>query len=156
VPRTGLGLVAIVLAAAACAAPPIARSSTARPTPLAFSAIASDSLDVLQCAQRIGANAGFFPEDREGTSLVRRPLSVQEQLSAGAPVRRVGVGVPGTSDSAIQSRNTRQVRILLRPRIRNEWLRVNARAPGTHTATMRDLVQLINARCALHMPPTAV
>lgn len=155
-PRIGFSVCALAFAAAACAAPPVVRSSMARPTPLAFSAIASDSLDVLQCAQRIGASAGFFVEDRAGTSLVRRPLSTQEQLTAVAPVRRVGAGAPGTSDRApVPSPNARQVRILLRPRLRNEWLRVNARAPGTHAANMRDLLQLMNARCALHIAASA-
>ena len=151
-PRIGFSVGVFAFAAAACAAPPVVSSSMVRPAPLAFSAIASDSLDVLQCAQRIGASAGFFVEDRAGTSLVRRPLSTQEQLTAVAPVRRVGAGAPGTSDRApVQSPNARQVRILLRPRLRNEWLRVNASAPGTHGANMRDLVQLMNARCALHI-----
>jgi len=128
----------------------------ARPTPLAFSVVAADSHDNLQCAQRIGASAGWFVEDRAGTSLVRQPLSMREQLSAGAPVRRVGIGAPGTSDRAsVPSPNPRQVRILLRPRLRNAWLRVNASAPGTHAANMRDLVQLMNARCALHIAPSA-
>lgn len=155
-PRIRFSVCALAFAAAACAAPPVVSSSMARPTPLALSAIASDSLEVLQCAQRIGASAGFFVEDRLGTSLVRRPLSMQEQLSAGAPVRRVGIGAPGTSDRApAQSPRARQVRILLRPRLRNEWLRVNASAPGTHTANMRDLVQLMNARCAMRIAASA-
>ncbi len=154
--RIGFSICTLALAAAACAAPPTVRSSLARPTPLAFSAIASDSLEVLQCAQRIGASAGFFMEDRAGTSLVRRPLSMQEQLTAGAPVPRVGTGVPGTSGIApAQSPRARQLRILLQPRLRNEWLRVNASAPGRHAASMRELVQLMNARCALHVAASA-
>ena len=75
-PRIGFSVGALAFAAAACAAPPVVSSSMARPTLLAFSAIASDLLDVFQCAQRIGASAGFFVEDRAGISLVRRPLSI--------------------------------------------------------------------------------
>jgi len=139
-------------AVAACASAPSLDPSVA-PTParsVAPSDFAADSLDLLQCAQRVGASGGFFAEDTTGTVLVRRPGTDLVQLPGAVPVRRPGtvaVQPPGTV--SVQSPGARQVRILLSPRARAGWARANARAPGGHAASTRELVQLMNSRCTL-------
>lgn len=137
-------------ASAACATTPTFAPSSAplRRGSLAPSTFAVDSLDVLQCAQRVGASGGFFVDDTTGTVLVRRPGTSPDRLRTTVPVRRPGavpVETPGAL--AVQPRSTRQVRILLRPRAMHGWARVNARAPGNGGASTRELVQLMNARC---------
>lgn len=137
---------------AACASVPALDPSVGRSryAAIAPSDFASDSLDLLQCAQRVGASGGFFLEDSTGTVLVRRPGTTPVELRGTVPVRRPGtvpIQPPGTV--SIQPAGARQVRILLRPRSRNGWARANARAPGSDATSTRDLVQLMNSRCTL-------
>lgn len=144
-------------ALAACASAPTLSPSVA-PLPavaIASSEFATDSLDILQCAQRIGATAGYFPEGRSGTVLVRQPhRNVVGQTNA-VPVRR-----PGTSviEPVVTVRNqqtdSRQLRILIRPRTRWGWARANARATGGHGASTREVLQLMNSRCTLRRDAT--
>lgn len=141
---------------AACASAPSLDSSVA-PLPRASLAApdwAADSIDVLQCAQRVAARGGFFVEDTTGTVLVRRPGTTPDQLvGAAVPVRRpAAVPTQAPASLSAQSIGARQVRILLAPRERSGWVRANARAPGSRAANTRELVQLINSQCAVRRP----
>jgi hypothetical protein len=139
-------------AVAACAPPPSFDSSVAPLPRAALSAPdwAADSIDVLQCAQRVAARGGFFIEDTTGTVLVRQPGTTPDQLVGAAVPARRPAALPTVAPIGLAGRpaGARQVRILLAPRERSGWVRANARAPGSRAASTRELVQLINAQCA--------
>jgi hypothetical protein len=142
----------VLVCVGACASDPSLGNSVVRATsaPLVVSDFTADSVDILQCAQRVGATGGFFPEGRNGTVLVRQTGADLVRQRGTTPVRPPVAVKDRVSGTVIETHpSTGAVRIVLTPRTRNGWARANARAPGSRAPSTRELVRLMNSRCTL-------